>query len=71
MQHDWIIDVLTDLATFARRNGLGVLAEQVEDSRLIAAAELAAVRDVVPARARADAAAAGGLHRAVAGGAEP
>jgi hypothetical protein len=29
------------------------------------------VRDVVPARARADAAAAGGLHRAVAGGAEP
>lgn len=71
MQHDWILDVLTDLATYARRNGLAALAEQLEGSRLVAAAELAAARQGAAARARADAAASGGLHRAAAGGAEP
>lgn len=41
MQNEWILDVLTDLRTFARQNGLGVLAEQIDDTRLVAAAELA------------------------------
>lgn len=71
MLHDWIIDVLTDLATYAQRNGMVALAEQLEDSKLIAARELAAARHGAPARAAKDAAATGGLHRAVAGGAEP
>jgi len=41
MQNEWILDVLADLRTFARKNGLGVLAEQIDDTRLVAAAELA------------------------------
>ncbi len=40
MQNEWILDVLADLRTFARQNGLGVLAEQIDDTRLVAAAEL-------------------------------
>lgn len=41
MQNEWILDVLTDLRTFAHHNGLGALAEHLDDTRLIAAAELA------------------------------
>ncbi len=41
MQNEWILDVLTDLRTFARRNGLGTLAIQLEDTRQVAARELA------------------------------
>jgi hypothetical protein len=41
MQNEWILDVLTDLRTFAHQNGLGALAEHLDDTRLIAAAELA------------------------------
>lgn len=40
MQNEWILDVLADLRTFARQNGLGVLAEQIDDTKLVAAAEL-------------------------------
>ena len=42
MQNEWILDVLADLGTFARQNGLVELAEQIDDTRLVAAAELAA-----------------------------
>ena len=40
MKDDWILDVLADLRAFARSNGLIELAEQLEDSSLVAAAEL-------------------------------
>jgi hypothetical protein len=40
MQHDWILDVLADLTTFARRNGLTTLAEELDDAQLVAAAEI-------------------------------
>ncbi|UWQ92206.1 hypothetical protein QEZ52_05345 [Aliisedimentitalea scapharcae] len=43
--NDWILDVLVDLKSFASANGLGVLAEQLDDTMLIAAAEIASVRD--------------------------
>ena len=39
--NDWILDVLSDLKTFASANGLSALAEQLDDTRLIAAAEIA------------------------------
>ncbi|MGL4310071.1 MAG: hypothetical protein ACRCSU_06245 [Paracoccaceae bacterium] len=48
MQYDWIIDVLTDLKTFATRNGLPVLAEQLDDVRLIAATEISNVLPPLP-----------------------
>ncbi|PYC47844.1 hypothetical protein DI396_07065 [Litorivita pollutaquae] len=41
MQNDWILDVLSDLKTFASGNGLTALAEQLDDATLVAAAELA------------------------------
>lgn len=40
MRHNWILDVLTDLKTFAAINGLPALAEQLEDTQLVASAEL-------------------------------
>lgn len=40
MQHDWIIDVLSDLRTFADNHSLGRLAEQLDDTILMAAGEI-------------------------------
>lgn len=40
MQHDWILDVLADLKTFAQSNGLPGLAEQLDDTRHMALAEI-------------------------------
>jgi hypothetical protein len=40
MQHDWIIDVLSDLRTFADNHNLGRLAEQLDDTILMAASEI-------------------------------
>lgn len=45
MRSDWILDVLTDLKTFARANGMPALAEQLDDTAIVAMAEIAAVRD--------------------------
>lgn len=41
MAHDWILDVLTDLKTFARSNGLSELATQLDETRIVATAEIA------------------------------
>ncbi len=41
MANDWIIDVLADLKTYARKNGLSVLANQLEETTLVATAEIA------------------------------
>ncbi len=41
MNNDWILDVLADLKAFAQANGLNKLAEQLEDTSLVAAAEIA------------------------------
>ncbi|MGB0900457.1 hypothetical protein [Halocynthiibacter sp.] len=41
MKNDWILDVLTDLKSFALQNGLNALSEQLDDTTLIAASELA------------------------------
>ena len=41
MNNDWILDVLADLKTFSQANGLKALVEQLEDTALVAAAELA------------------------------
>ncbi|MED7677402.1 hypothetical protein GN286_05560 [Rhodobacteraceae bacterium IMCC15231] len=42
MAHSWIIDVLSDLRTFAEKNGLEGLALQLDDAQLMAALEIAA-----------------------------
>lgn len=40
MQNDWILDVLADLKNFADANGLGALAQQLDDAKLVAAVEI-------------------------------
>jgi hypothetical protein len=42
MGHDWIIDVLTDLKTFAVANDLDALAAKLDDTQLVAKAEIGA-----------------------------
>ncbi|WP_180957649.1 hypothetical protein [Neptunicoccus cionae] len=39
MSQEWIISVLKDLKTFASQNGLGRLAEQLDDTIYVAVAE--------------------------------
>ncbi|MBS0124660.1 hypothetical protein KB874_10980 [Aestuariicoccus sp. KMU-90] len=41
MGHDWILDVLADLQTFARANGMPTLAAQLSDASFVARAEIA------------------------------
>lgn len=43
MQNEWILDVLADLKTFARQNGLSSLAEHLDDTQMIAAVEIASI----------------------------
>ncbi len=45
MRSDWILDVLTDLKTFARANGLPALAEQLDDTAIVAMAEISALNE--------------------------
>lgn len=40
MKNKWILDVLADMRAFARTNDLPRLAEALDDTALIAAAEL-------------------------------
>lgn len=46
-KNDWILDVLSDLSAFAVENGLTALAEQLDDTKLIAAAEIASSKTEV------------------------
>jgi hypothetical protein len=65
MSQEWMIDVLTDLRAFALKNGLMALAEQLDDTILVAAAELAPL-ERMRGVAHRDADKTGNLHRAYA-----
>lgn len=43
--NEWILDVLSDLKSFAAANGLSALAEQLDDTKLIAATEIASKQE--------------------------
>lgn len=43
MPHDWIIEVLDDLKTYAEQNRLDELVAQIEDTRLVAMTEIASL----------------------------
>ncbi len=68
MQYEWILDVLTDLKSFAKGNGLRALAEQLDDTSLVAAAEIAQVAEDTAGGLALDADKAFGLHRGVTAG---
>lgn len=42
MLHDWILDVLIDLRSYAQANGLTALARKAEETLLVAEAEISA-----------------------------
>ncbi|MCA8868163.1 MAG: hypothetical protein KDA67_05895 [Rhodobacteraceae bacterium] len=67
MSQEWMIDVLTDLKKFAQANGLMGLAEQLDDSILVAAAELK-LNEPEPVRGRGHANQNSGVHRTLAAG---
>lgn len=45
MRSDWMLDVLADLKTFALSIDLPVLAEQLDDTAIVAMAEIAALEE--------------------------
>jgi hypothetical protein len=45
MRSDWILDVLADLKAFALSSNLPALAEQLDDTALMALAEIAALEE--------------------------
>lgn len=54
MKNDWILDVLADLRTFAHENELPSLAASIEDTSLIAAAEITSAETGVQIAPRGD-----------------
>lgn len=46
MKHDWILDVLADLKTFAQANDMAALADQLDETRQIAASEIVTASDI-------------------------
>lgn len=54
MRSDWILDVLSDLKTFAKANDLPVLAEQLDDTAIVALAEIAALQEKVQGKSNGD-----------------
>ncbi|WP_166416315.1 hypothetical protein [Cochlodiniinecator piscidefendens] len=63
MTHDWILDVLEDMKTFASQNGLPALAEQLDDTRIVAASELVSLGINEPGLTKANERKAGSLHQ--------
>jgi len=68
MQNNWILDVLADLKTFAQANGMVALAEQLDDTALIAAADLASFKEGTGAHASAESETAGVYIKGVGAG---
>ena len=68
MSNNWILDVLADLKSFALRNELSALAEQLDDTTLIAATEIATKEGGAQSVRGADAGQTGSIHRGHAGG---
>ena len=64
MKNDWILDVLADLRNFAQENGLPTLAASLEDTSLIAVAELSSAEAGVQAAPARDVGHVGSVLRA-------
>ena len=62
MAHDWILDVLADLKTYANKNGLTALATELEEASLIAATEIASTEGKAPVSAMRNAGTSGYIY---------
>lgn len=54
MGHQWIVDVIVDLKTFAQQNDLPVLADELERAAGIAVAEIDQKIEGAPREVRSD-----------------
>jgi len=63
MANEWIIDVLADLKTYATKNGFSALSRQLEDTTLIAQAEIASAQEKALDSANWDVEKTGRLYR--------
>ena len=54
MRSDWILDVLADLKTFEKANDLPVLAEQLDDTAIVALTEISALHEKVQGNSDGD-----------------
>ncbi len=61
MGNDWIKDVLADLRRFALQNDLPLLAVQLDETAVVAQAEIAKLKEDAPIAVRGDAAETGSL----------
>lgn len=68
MAHEWIVDVLADLRNFALQNNLNALVEQLDDTLLVAAAELSQAVQDAPEESVEYVSGVGRLPRRLAGG---
>lgn len=68
MHNDWIVDVLADLRSFARQNGMASLAEQIDDTIMVAAAEISRTRQSKASTRTPDEGEARGDHHGIAAG---
>jgi len=68
MGHNWILDVLADLKAFAQENDLPLLAAQLDETALVAQAELTSVSSGGAQVARGDVVDFGKISRAAATG---
>ena len=66
MSNNWILDVLADLKSFALRNSLDALAEQLDDTTLVAATEIASKEREALGVLNGDVADTGNFHRGLA-----
>jgi hypothetical protein len=71
MANEWILDVLADLKTFARNNGLPAVAHGLDDLSVVAAAEIASTEGDAPRAAHVEAGYAGHVLRAHGSGGDP
>ena len=55
MGQKWIIDVLADLESFAFKNGLPMVANQMREAAVVASAEIASTSEGPAGRVRVDA----------------
>lgn len=62
MAHDWILDVLADLKAYADKNGLSALADELDETTLIAATEIASIEAKGPVAAARDARTSGFIY---------
>ena len=68
MTNEWILDVLTDLRTFANANGLGKLEEQLTVASEMAMEDLVSNEGTAPRGAQRGWTNVAAFHRAVGGG---